>query len=130
LNFYHNLLKKVVKPENIAFLYWIAIRVRSKIMVFEVPILDLDPPFVKHVTKIMVHPGVNFTNVFRGRFLYERLFLVMFKLEKDVCMKKAREKTLVKLTPEIRSNSFEFRIFDFQMSNLVNFHFLIKFDQI
>ncbi len=35
---------------------------------------------------------VNFTNVFRARFLYECLFLVTFKLEKDVHRKNAREK--------------------------------------
>jgi len=53
------LLKKVVKPENTAFLYWIAIRVISNGKVFEGPILDLDPPFVKHVEKLMAHPVYN-----------------------------------------------------------------------
>jgi len=44
------LLKKVVKPENIAFSYWIAIRVISKGMVFEVPIFDSGADAIKKFT--------------------------------------------------------------------------------
>jgi len=36
--------------------------------------------------------GVNFINIFCSQFLYERLFLVMFKLEKVFCTKNARKK--------------------------------------
>jgi hypothetical protein len=53
-------------------------------------------------TLVKLTPGVNFINVFCARILYECLFLVMFKLEKDVCTKNACkkhvQKTLVKLT--------------------------------
>ncbi len=41
---------------------------------------------------LKVRSGVNFMNIFRARFSYERLFLVTFKLEKEVRTKNAHEK--------------------------------------
>jgi len=88
-------------------------------VVFEVPILDLDPPFVKHVEKLMAHPVfilfwryqwfkcmykilwpwapvVNFINIFCVRFLYESAFVAKTKLEKSsakhFCTKNVRVK--------------------------------------
>ncbi len=41
---------------------------------------------------VFLRLGVNFTNIFCTRFSYKHLFLVTFKLEKDVCTKNARKK--------------------------------------
>jgi len=49
------LLKIVLSTENITFLFWIAIKVKRKKMIFDVPILDLDQSFVKLVAKLMAH---------------------------------------------------------------------------
>jgi len=56
LHFYHNLQKIVINTENFAFSFWIAIKVKRKKIIFEVPILDLDHSFVKIVAKLMAHP--------------------------------------------------------------------------
>jgi hypothetical protein len=58
-------------------------------------------------------------------FLYERLFLVAFKLEKDVRTKKARKKTLVKLTPGVDCTAFSkkllFNFANFLLNTLTKF---------
>jgi len=56
LHFYFYLLIIVVNTENIAFLCWIAIKIEWKKLVFDVPVLDLDQPFVKLGAKLMAHP--------------------------------------------------------------------------
>jgi hypothetical protein len=45
--------KKVVNTENVEFLNWIVIKVKSRKIIFEVSLLDFDIPFVKLVEKLM-----------------------------------------------------------------------------